>query len=98
MVPMLGAVFYGLNGRIKGIDVERKKAAQNANACSRQAIFAHETVQAFNAQQFELSRFQAHLLEAQKWGAHLTMINALMMGAYFFITFLAMAFVFWWVI
>ncbi|KAI6219466.1 Multidrug resistance protein pgp-3 [Aphelenchoides besseyi] len=69
---------------------EESKANDEANSVSQEVLSSIRTVEAFNAQDFELKRYGVHLDLAYRFGVRKSMFTSIFTGSFELISFVAM--------
>ena len=84
---------YSIQNALRG----ENKAYSSAGAIADEVLAGIRTVASFNAQPFEIGRYEKRLIEGRRLGVRKALIIALFAALHIFIFFISMAIVFWYV-
>uniref|UniRef100_A0AC34FJI9 Uncharacterized protein n=1 Tax=Panagrolaimus sp. ES5 TaxID=591445 RepID=A0AC34FJI9_9BILA len=96
MAPVMVASIY-LTNRMLMIQTKKEMSAYSfASAIAEEVLSAIRTVMAFNAQYFELERYEGCLIKAREIGFRKAFIVSACSGIYLFVEFVAIGMGFWY--
>uniref|UniRef100_A0A915BU20 ABC-type xenobiotic transporter n=1 Tax=Parascaris univalens TaxID=6257 RepID=A0A915BU20_PARUN len=99
MLAIVPFVLISLYGSARALAITSRRellAHEKAGGVANEVIAGIRTVISFNAQYSEVARYTEHLKKARKMGLTKVLVTGIFTGAFLFVMFASMGFVFWY--